>query len=247
MPIDREFWSRTSFYNTKFDVPEWQCPTCAKSMLRLVRESLHDLDDASSVRNSNSESWDPGQDTGVFSCLFKCQNNSCKETVSVCGEFDTDRVGEYGDYEKRYYPKMFFPAMLMMPIPKKCPENVADEIRAAFLLYWCDISGALNHLRKSVELIMGRMKIPKMTAASKSKPITLHQRIDIFRKSDKDLADRLEAIKWLGNFGSHSAKAKQKQFFDACDLLEDFVQTHFEKRGKRIVALTASTIKKKGR
>jgi len=58
------------------------------------------------------------------------------------------------------------------------------------------------------------------------------------------LADRLEAVKWLGNEGSHSGEVTHDEYFDACDLLEDFIHAHFERRGHKIVALTGKINKK---
>ena len=41
-----------------------------------------------------------------------------------------------------------------------------------------------------------------------------------------DLADRLEAVKWLGNEGSHGSEVSVDDLYDAFDLIADFLHEH---------------------
>lgn len=107
----------------------------------------------------------------------------------------------------------------------------------------------MNHIRKAVEIVMDHLRIPRSikTKANKRHRLDLHARIEQFRPKNPVLADRLEAVKWLGNIGSHASDVSLDGFFNACDLLEDFILAHFEKRGDKIVALTKRIIQRKGK
>ena len=167
----------------------------------------------------------------------------------MSGISETGEKGEYGDHVTCLEPLMFTPSLHLLRIPEECPENVSKEFHEAFKLYWCDRAGGMNHIRKAVELIMDHLKIPRTIKTERNTfhRLDLHGRINQFRPQNPVLADRLEAVKWLGNVGSHSSEVSHDAFFNACDLLEDFIHTHFEKRGDKIVALAKKVIKRKGR
>ena len=249
MPVDRKFWRSYHFVKSKGGVPPYPCPICHHGTLKLVGQILEG-ESGRSVRHQGDDDWDPDHYFGAFCCLLLCSNDHCGEYVSVSGRSDNEYLGEDGDIYTVCLPQMFTPPLHMLPIPVECPEDVADEIVEAFKLYWSDLSGALNHLRKAVELIMDHLNVPRRRPPKKGKQIDridLHGRINLFRPRNPVLADRLEAVKWLGNVGSHSSEVSKDAFFNACDLLEDFIHAHFEKRGHKISALSKKVIKRKGR
>jgi hypothetical protein len=216
----------------------------------MVHDSICEKENIDSQRCHDDPDWDYFAYSGVFSCALQCTNNSCRDYVSVsgishCGEDD------HGCFVTCFEPQMFTPALYLLQVPDECPENVSRELKEAFKLYWCDLASGINHIRKAVELIMDHLKIPKTCVDKKKKrrPLPLHDRIAIFRSqnpANSELADRLEAVKWLGNAGSHSSEVSHDMLFDAVDLLEDFIHTRFEKRHNKIVALTKKVIKRKG-
>jgi hypothetical protein len=248
MPVDRNFWKHYYFVKGKDGVPPYQCPICSRGVLKLEGNML-EKESGRSIRHQRDEDWEPDHYIGAFCCLLKCSNDHCEEIVAVSGASDVGEMGEYGDMVTVFSPQMFTPPLHILPIPKECPHDVFLELREAFKLYWSDRAGGLNHIRKAVELIMDHLKIrtKKKTKTGKFHYFDLHGRIEEFRKKDPVLADRLMAIKWLGNVGSHSSEVSKDAFFDACDLLEDFIHSHFEKRGSKIIALTKKVIKRKGR
>jgi hypothetical protein len=194
--------------------------------------------------------WD-----GRFSCLFVCGNQACGEAVAASGrvETGTGETPEEPGYYSVFVPLFFTPALRIVPIPDQCPNDVAAEIETAYQVFSCDLAGAINHLRKSVELILDHLKIPrrqmvqdKKTGRVRRRLRDLNNRIAAFRRKNPKLADRLEAVKWIGNRGSHSNSVEKEDFFDALDLTEDFILEHFEKRGKKIVAMTKSIIRRRG-
>jgi Domain of unknown function (DUF4145) len=247
MPINRSFWQ--GFWFTKKWTPPWPCPTCHHGNLKMVKDSLFEHESIESKRSHGDNDWDPLAYFGVFSCALRCSNDECGDHVAVSGISQAGEEGEYGDQVTCLKPLMFTPALHLLLIPNTCPENVAKEFQEAFKLYWCDRAGGMNHIRKAVELILDHLKIARRIRTKKKTfhRLDLHGRIERFRPKNPALAERLEAVKWLGNLGSHSSEVSHDAFFNACDLLEDFIHTHFEKRGDKIVALAKAVIKRKGR
>ncbi len=50
--------------------------------------------------------------------------------------------------------------------------------------------------------------------------IHLSRRIELFQQSDQDNAERADALRWIGNFGSHPEALTKNDLFDAYDILE---------------------------
>jgi hypothetical protein len=124
-------------------------------------------------------------------------------------------------------------------LPKKCPDNVAKELRAAFKLIWPDPSAAANRVRVALENLMDHLKIQKRRKNRKGRfdKLTLHHRIEIFTKTEPGIGDRLMALKWLGNAGSHRGKVSQEDILDAFEIIEEALLELVEHRSKRLEAL----------
>jgi hypothetical protein len=247
MPVNRNFWKHTYFVAGTKGVPAYLCPNCQRSTLSLMKDTQHEFECERSRQHQRDVGWGPEFYFGVFSCLLRCSSEHCKEIVAVSGYSGTEHLGEDGDLMTVLVPQMFSPPLHLFQIPEECPDDVKKEIVDAFKLYWSDEAGAMNHLRKAVEIIMDHLGIPRRKRNNKGKlsRLDLHRRIDLFGAKNADLAARLEAVKWLGNVGSHASDEVTKEdVFDGCDLLEDFIQTHFERRGKKIIALTGRIIKR---
>lgn len=135
----------------------------------------------------------------------------------------------------------------IIPIPQQCPALVSSELRACFQLFWLDRAAAANRIRAGVERIMDHFQIPNRgrTAKGKFEKLSLHRRLERFEKSDKTIAARLMAIKWLGNTGSHQSDDVTKDdILDALELLEDALVELFEQRTRRLTALTRGLLKR---
>jgi hypothetical protein len=248
MSVDRVFWKSISI-SRRGSTP-LPCPIC-RGVLHLVKESLQFESSANATRNESHPDWEHAFWTGCCSAIFKCSTERCSETVPMCG---LATVTEYdqGEYEPECErPLYFHPPLPLFPISENCPTAVAMEINAGFALFWTDHAGLMSHFRKAVEVIMDKLKVRKTTVVTDKlgkrhyKNVALHLRIDMYRKKHPELGEQLEALKWLGNVGSHSDKIDQEDVFDACDILENFIQEHFEKRGNLIRKMAKSINKAK--
>lgn len=251
--VNRDFWSGDTF--SQEYVTPWPCPTCQHGVLALKEGSLQEEATGQTACHERDDNWEPDFWGGRFSCFLVCRNVHCRDCVAVLGDAFVEQAGEYGNLITVYRPRMFAPALHIFNIPPQCPADVQGEIIAAFQLFWCDPEAAMNHARKAVEMVLTHLGVKrfelsstaaKATGKKKRIFVALHNRIGILRRTQPEIADRLEAVKWIGNVGSHSKGITKDDLFDSFDLIEDVLQEHFEKRGDRIRAISTSIIKRRG-
>jgi hypothetical protein len=128
--------------------------------------------------------------------------------------------------ESLLLPKTIYPPPPMFPIPPNTPDKVADQLRLAFQLYWTDLPSCLGRVRTSVELLLDELKIPDQKVSQKTGktvPMNLSERIDAYKAQtgDQDASDSLDALRLVGNLGTHETKVSSEALFDAMDVYED--------------------------
>lgn len=74
----------------------------------------------------------------------------------------------------------------------------------------------------------------------------LDTRIKSFAPRNQGVANKLLAIKWIGNTGSHSDNLELVDVLDAFELLEYCLEELYEGRTARLIALAASINTHKG-
>ncbi|MFZ5921358.1 MAG: DUF4145 domain-containing protein [Chloroflexota bacterium] len=163
-----------------------------------------------------------------YSVLLMCNDPNCLETVASCGSgfvVQGFRLG-HGEPDEEFdvfVPEYFFPALLLFSLPRKCPKTVSEQIRASFKLFFADPPASANYVRKAVEEILTDRGIKRFMINKKKnrrEKISLHDRIVEFQNRNPENADKLLALKWLGNEGSHTNKISKNDILDAYEILE---------------------------
>jgi hypothetical protein len=77
--------------------------------------------------------------------------------------------------------------------------------------------------------------------------LTLHERIERFRRDDVAAGRALMAVKWIGNEGSHGGRLDKKDLLDGFELLEHALSEVFGRRSKRLAAIERRITRRKGR
>ena len=211
----------------------------------LDQESIREGPTTQTVRRRGEDWWDDTQHySGCFSCLMQCGN--CQQTVAVAGASALERVNpRLDEYEPIYYPKFFSPAPDLFRIPPNCPEPLVEHVRAAFYLYWCDRAACLNRLRAMIELLLDEMEINREENGQWLSP---HKRIGLLQERHpglRQLCDRLMAVKWLGNAGSHLGIITHDDIFDAFDIVEAVLHELFDKSDHALNKMVREIIEKK--
>jgi uncharacterized protein DUF4145 len=224
----------------------WPCPSCHESPLRVVPENLKDGETAASKAMHDHAAFEPdvhvdGRFAGVMDCAH------CGNAVGVAGtyrlkdeRYEDAEHGEAGDFVKYYRPSYFTESPHLVQMPEKTPEAVAGELLASFQLFWSDPLACTNRIRSSVEKLLTAERVPQTTRNDKGKRVflTLHNRIERYQKDQKNIAEKLMAMKWIGNAGSHSQGATQDDALDGLELMDWVLDTLYARRHRRASALT---------
>jgi len=246
VPINRILW-KASFRKNK--IPKWNCSRCETGYLQLKNDTFNVQEIADSIP-FDPEDPDPTYLRYAFTAIFECSNESCKERFSSCGRGETTEEYEYegvSNYIDVFTPEYFFPPLAIFPIPFACPESITTEIELSFRLFFCDSAASANHIRKSVENILTDKGIKRFQGNNgKRTMISVHQRIRLYETKDKDIAERLFAIKWLGNAGSHSGELYKDDVLDAYEILETVLDSLYVGHDKSIKKKVSLVNKRKG-
>ena len=254
MTEQRHIWRPAFIY-----WPTLPCPRCRGGTLKIVKKTIVKEETASSKTAHGREDWEPDWIEKRFIAMLTCANPNCGDGVFVCGKITTKENFSYSpegtldmDWEEYFVPSYFEPPPPVFPIPRECPNHVAEELSKAFALIWSDVGSGGNRLRVAVEALMNERKIQKKTKIKNGpnignfRRLTLHERIEKFAEKHQDAATQLMAIKWLGNTGSHAALDVLthddlldafEHFEYALDLVYVKKSTALEKRAKDIIKM----------
>jgi hypothetical protein len=199
--FQREIWEKP-FFSDKHPT-EWKCGVCGTGQLRTS------IDDDRPARSRKFKG---------FSCKMLCTNKQCQAEYAVAGrrgKFNrySEEIGleyEGGQCERRFMPLFFYPALFLFQVPESLPKVVYAALEEAFQLYWASPTACAGAIRTVVEVIMAEKGFTKGT---------LHQRIEAFGKSDPQNGKYLEAVKWIGNAGSHETELLKTDVLDAFEML----------------------------
>jgi len=209
-------------------------------------------------RNHSHEAWEPEWIEYVYSCLFVCTNDQCKEVVSCSGIGSVDAImyedenGELNqDYDDSFRPRFFEPHLVLIDIPEKCPKSVAAPLKESFRLFFAVPSAASNNVRIAIEKLLTELKVKRFNRVQgKLRFISLHQRVDLLPPKYANLKDLILAIKWLGNAGSHGNNGKDAismdDVMDSYELMEHILGEIYAPKTKKLVSLAKKVNKKKG-
>lgn len=254
MSIKRSIWKNQFKKN---EIPEWNCPTCKKGILKIGKESLSIKEDSSTLKNYGCDEWEPYWRNGVFSGILKCNNGNCDENVAIIGEMSVIEESYYLEeiddmiesYSELLKPKLFIPSLEIFPLHEFIPDNIKAQIKEAFSLFFVDNSSCANKIRIVIELILDEFKIQKVTIGNdrKRRKIQLHHRIEKFKIKYPNEGEFLMAIKWIGNAGSHYLDTLTKDdTLDGFEMLEHVIYKLYEIETKKLNTLKKKIIQRKG-
>jgi Domain of unknown function (DUF4145) len=244
--MKRELWGQY-IYRKRF--PLFACPRCGEGAMQFDVTKLKIIEPQFSKFAHDLDGWEPDWIHARFVVMLQCSFAKCGEVVSMSGDTEMDQVvDEDGGwaYEQMLRPRTVFPALYVIKLDEDVPEEVSDEIKAAFLLYWPDLGASANRLRASVERILDHFKIPSTKVSGSF--LSLNERIQAFKKIDPDHAETFDALRFVGNVGTHKDDLKREALLDAFEIYEDALEELFvkKKHKAKIEALKKKIIAAKG-
>lgn len=241
--MNRQIWADE--INTN-GCPPWPCCVCNKGTLVLVQNSLSHKETVTSAASHNDEGFDFDWVDYVFTAWAKCSYSKCGQEYAIAGTggvfpgyVESADGAVSHDYFDFFIPKACVPMPDVFAIPAKCPDDIASELRAAFALFWSNKAACASRIRVALEYLMSHVGVPLKRKKKNGKfyELTLHDRIDTYAASQKDVGTQLMALKWLGNTGSHDSSVGRDDLLDAFEILEHVLQEIVEGRSKRVAAL----------
>ena len=235
--------------------PSWPCPTCEIGTVALMDGTLTITETGLSKEAHDHEAWEPTWIDERFTAMLVCNNVNCRESVAVCGRTrhveDHDFERQEQNWARLFEPTFFNEAPPVFPIPENCPGQIKQELKRAFSLMWSDIGSSANRLRSAIEALLNERKVQKTTVNSSGTRVrlTLHRRIVLFQSKNADAALPLEAVKWLGNVGSHASldALTIDDLLDAFELFEHAIERVYVRREEHLKKLASVIRKQKGK
>jgi hypothetical protein len=152
--------------------------------------------------------------------FLQCQQ--CSGAVSAVGlaKVFTSKSSQKQAREEELKFEYFTPPIPMMPLSPNVPENIQSEIRDAFKHYHFDPPSAASKLRRAIE---------KFCKDSNAEGGNLHHQISSLKKTLPLEAQYLEALKLVGNEGTHSDGVNEDDLLLAFKVIQ-YVLEHYDRK-----------------
>lgn len=226
MPIDLPLLPLGSWF-PKESWPQLPCGECSTGSLQVGTPNDIDVN----KRFRDHEAWEPEWISGHFTVEAVCINQKCNSTALIAGRMKVDvDVNERGHWNGEY--EMFFevqycePPLRLLRVPERTPEDVKGAVVAASKVIWLDPSSGANRLRSATEYLLDDLGVPSLRSA--------HARIERLGESRSDVATVLEAVKWIGNDGSHTAGSPLKDVLEGVLLFEHALELVYDDRAEEL-------------
>lgn len=234
------------FYASQW--PSALCPVCKKGDLQPKKESIKQVTTANYDQHRDDDGWEPDWEHGFFHGVLYCGRPQCSEKVIVSGQFRVKEIGwyEYGNMLRLRYAIPAFP--LAVP-PSKTPQAVLSRLEEASRIVWTDPSAAANGLRRCVEALLNHQKVRKTFIDRRGKRVRLstHDRIREFKAIQPSASEALEAVKWVGNQGSHSSSVlTSSDCIQSAEHLEHALRILFDTKDVELARRARAINKAKG-
>jgi hypothetical protein len=238
----------------KTEWPYLPCPSCADGALSPDDDGLKTVNSGESIRYRDHEDWEPEWLMGRFHGVLKCHRPDCQETVVIAGDYKVDTVeGQGNDWQGQAwgdYLRLRFarPPLRLLAAPPGTPQPVTEAIDSASEVLWSDPGAAANRLRVGIEQLLSDRRVPKTAPKTKGgrRRLTTHERIEKFTITQPTAGSFLEAVKWIGNAGSHETVLTAKDVLDGAELLEHALHLLYDKRDQKLERRARQINRRKG-
>jgi Domain of unknown function (DUF4145) len=239
MAAARDLWGNNF---SEYQVPAFPCPKCDRGNLVLIHDSLQTQESEWMSEERNAIGLDHDEASAYqFIAFLRCVVPQCGQIVSMHGDvkLQRSRYEEFGEeFERILLPTGMSPTPALVTIPPGTPGSVSNELRVAFQLFWVDFGACANRLRISVERILDEFGIARGR---------LFERIEVFQKTDPEHAATFDALRHVGNLGSHDGDVSREAMLDAFEIYQDALAQLFSRRKVRIDDLKQKLIAAKGK
>lgn len=229
------------------NIPTWPCPECgAKSLTCTSKEFEKQF---KMPVNTDHPGFDSDWIEYVFSLSLKCSIPSCACRVMCIGtgnvsqEYLPDGInwGWFDNFEVKF----FEPSLRLFNPPKDTPDEVNKALNTSFYTFFSSPSTSLSTLRAALEVLLGEMQVASVN--EKGHFLSLAQRIDLLPDKYRKIVEPANAIRWLGNDGTHSGhQVRRSDVIDGYKIFEHILKELYPEKKASIEELVTRINEAKG-
>lgn len=246
--MNRDLWSRA--FNK---LPQWVCPHCHQGRLQPLKNYPHVEETEYSKAEQKLPESEPDWTMERFVALLKCDVDYCGEVVAVGGNRQAEMYQDYEGREQHWesvlVPLFVRPSPHIIAVSDKLSDPCKMHLKKAFELYWLDKAACANRLRIFVERLMDDFEVTKSKILENGKPhaLNLFERIQAFDEVKPGHGAALNALRHVGNYGSHEGQAEESALLDCFELLEDALAELIDEKKAMLAAKAQNLIENKGK
>lgn len=202
--------------------PYFICSVCERGHIHRPEKILK-LETGESIRAKNYDDWEPDWITHSWSGIGVCSNKECAQTFSLGGKTRMAFTSNWDELTTKYTIKIISPSPMLFQVPSIYPDDAKEKLVNSFGLFFYNPSASANALRASIESFLDELKIRKTVIKNhKRLQLSLGRRVKDYLSTSKyhSISSYVEAIKWIGNSGSHDSSLTAKNVLQAYDFLE---------------------------
>jgi hypothetical protein len=250
--VDRKLWTKS--YST---FGRFICPRCNRGNLREKDDWTLEQEPDHVTRELQEEGLLGEISVGRFSGLLKCNFKGCGEIVAVAGDYRLDyerqqdhETGEEIEFKNySYSPFCLRPAPAIISNTKTLNEEIKPHVQRACELFWSDYGSCANRLRIIVEMVLDQLGVARSGPKGTRKDArwVLSDRITELNKARPGHDDVLNALRHVGNTGSHDGDVDFEDLLDCFEFLEYALVELLEQRRENMARRAQEIIARKGR
>lgn len=230
----------------------YRCPTCGVGILKLHGELSHE--ESVETKKLHAEEWFEVDHVRLnFACTLRC--TSCEEKVFVVGEgsvtehcYEDENLpnGWGSDVIKSFTPTFFQPPLQLIDYASDTPEDVVLSLVKASAVYFSNPSACCNNIRIAAEEVLSSLGVPERSDSNGAR-LSFKHRIDRLPVEREQANILFDALRWLGNHGSHAgAGITKEQALEAFELIELLLEEVFSNRRRELRELAQAINNAKG-
>jgi hypothetical protein len=216
--------------------PSLTCPNCGRG--ELVVEDITVVQTEESQRLQRQPFAGSDDVFGYFYGLLRCSRGVCNEGVVASGEMMLGPANEAGTGLGECLLLVHaLPSLRMIAYPEECPQPVVDRVNEAAGLILRDANAAANRIRVAIEELLTAERVRRFTQGSRRRRLPTQERIKLFRERNPEAARFLEAVKWIGNSGSHESALQVHEVLDGVELFTHALHIIYDRRTEKLSKL----------
>ncbi|MDD5300905.1 MAG: DUF4145 domain-containing protein [Gallionella sp.] len=244
MAVDVELWHKSFGALDPKALPSWPCPSCGKASVILDSKTLVYRPNKTQYNPEafKKEDFEESMLLGIlkafatayeqmqwvqhkFVGFLKCKD--CGESISFAGRVEIPRetANRPTSLNIRLYPEYFSPPLPFFLLDSQYPVSIRERFNRSFGFAFNDAASAANAIRQGVESILDELGVPRVEQG-KSR-LSLYDRIRKFSEINKECAELLDAIRFLGNEGSHAGKVNRADVVAAFEVVDHVLDEVF--------------------